>query len=213
MQNHKKNSPVIKLLKSNGFGSSFLIAIVIFEGFFAFKLFMLTGVYTFAALLLPVAMCYSFLMAGTIVFFSLRNNTTMVIIAVVFEIIMNFLLDVMSILLSANDIPNRAWIFLSMLLIGSILPLATKSFAEALDDKKTEEVFDDENIEDEIGLLNKRINARKATLRRQGVKFEKDNMLNTLLQIRESYKEPVVPVENNKAKAPALTGVKTIKYK
>ena len=48
---NNKNSQVIKFLKSNGFGSSFLIAIVIFEGFFAFKLFMLTGIYTFAALL------------------------------------------------------------------------------------------------------------------------------------------------------------------
>jgi hypothetical protein len=200
MKNNNKNSQVIKFLKSNGFGSSFLIAIVIFEGFFAFKLFILTGIYTFSALLLPVAMCYSFLMAGTIVFFSLRNNSTMVIIAVVFEVIMNFLLDVMSILLSQNDIPNRAWIFISMLLIGSILPLATKSFAEALDDKneileepKNEDDLD-KILESEVDTLNKRINARKAVLRRQKIDFDKDDFLSRLLQIRDSYKAPNVPV-------------------
>ena len=194
---YKKTSAVIRFLKSNGFGSSFLIAIVLFEGFFAFKLFMLTGIYTFAALLLPVAMCYSFLMAGTIVFFSLRNNSTMVLIAVVFEIIMNFLLDVMSILLSQNDIPNRVWIFISMLLIGSILPLATKSFAEALDDKNevVEEPEDlDEIIQDDLKTLDKRINARKQALRRQKIDFEKDDQLIRLLQIRDSYKGAVVPV-------------------
>ena len=127
---------LINFLKSPKFFIFLLIASTIIEGLFAFKLFMATGYYTFEFLLLPVALCYSFIMSGIVVGFTLRHNITMIWIAIIFELVMNFLLEVMAILLNTNSIEHRYWIFAAQFLIGTLLPLATKSFAEEINPRE-----------------------------------------------------------------------------
>ena len=132
---------IYTFLSSNNFFTFLLIASTILEGLFAFKLFNLTGFWTFGWLLLPVALLYSFIMSGIVVGFTLRNNTRMIWIAVYFELIMNFLLDVMAILLNPAVIEHRYWIFAAQILIGTLLPLATKSFAEEIKPKNINNPF------------------------------------------------------------------------
>jgi hypothetical protein len=77
-----------------------------------------------------VSIIYASIVAGTIVFFALRNNKLIVWAAVIFELAMNVLLDIQAAGL------EHAWIFVSQLAIGSILPLATKAFADEVSKKE-----------------------------------------------------------------------------
>lgn len=119
---------LIGFLKSTRFGAFLLICSTILEGFYAFRLFRHTGGDTFGSLLFPVSLIYAALVTGVIVFFALRNNRMIVWLAVGFEFAMNFLLDVQTVAIPAPE--NWQWIFASQLAIGTILPLATKAFAD-----------------------------------------------------------------------------------
>ena len=81
---------------------------------------------------LIVSIVYASIIAGTIVFFALRNNRIMVWGAVIFELAMNTLLDIQAVLVADERAENYIWIFASQLAIGMILPIATKSFADEL---------------------------------------------------------------------------------
>jgi hypothetical protein len=122
---------VIIFLESSEFGTILLILSTLLEAFYSFSLFSLTGVHTFFGFTLLVSLVYSLIISGTIVFFSLRNNTIMVWAAVIFEFAMNLLLDIQTVALS-NNIDNKFWVFTSQLMIGSLLPIATKSFADEI---------------------------------------------------------------------------------
>jgi hypothetical protein len=126
---------LIDLLKSSRFGAFLLICSTILEGFYAYRLFVHTGADTFGGLLLPVSLIYATLVTGVIVFFALRNNAMIVWTAVVFELLMNLLLDVQTVVLVRPE--HWFWIFLSQLAIGSILPLATKAFADEVNKRVT----------------------------------------------------------------------------
>jgi hypothetical protein len=119
---------LIDFLKSSRFGSFLLICSTILEGFYAYRLFVHTGTDTFGPLLLPVSLIYATLVTGVIVFFALRNNRMIVWTAVIFEFAMNLLLDIQTVAIPAAD--QWQWIFVSQLAIGTILPLATKAFAD-----------------------------------------------------------------------------------
>jgi hypothetical protein len=133
MNNQKRIIPpsrisVIDFLSSKRFGAFLLICSTILEGFYAYRLFNLTGADTFQALTFAVSLIYATLVTGVIVFFALRNNRTIVWLAVVFELSMNFLLDVQTVAIPRGE--NWGWVFVSQLAIGSILPMATKAFAD-----------------------------------------------------------------------------------
>jgi hypothetical protein len=125
---------LIQFLKSSRFGAFLLICSTILEGFYAYRLFNLTGAHTFGWLLVPVSLIYASLITGVIVFFALRNNRTIVWSAVIFEFAMNLLLDIQTVVLVRPD--HWFWIFLSQLAIGSILPIATKAFADEISKEK-----------------------------------------------------------------------------
>jgi hypothetical protein len=127
---------LIDFLKSSRFGAFLLICSTILEGFYAYKLFNITGQHTFDTLTMIVSLIYASLITGVIVFFALRNNFFIVWVAVFFEFTMNLLLDVQTVALlhpfsgSVAHIQNWLWIFISQAAIGSILPLSTKAFAD-----------------------------------------------------------------------------------
>jgi hypothetical protein len=121
---------IIDFLKSSRFGAFLLICSTILEGFYAYKLFNITGDHTFEALTFIVSLIYASLITGVIVFFALRNNFFIVWFAVAFEFAMNLLLDVQTVALAKPMIVNWLWIFISQAAIGSILPLSTKAFAD-----------------------------------------------------------------------------------
>ena len=123
-------------IKSAKFGSGLLILSTSLEGFYSFSLFQITGAHTFGALTLIVSLIYSFIISGTIIFFALRNNVLMVWCAVVFEFLMNLLLDIQTVALNQNNIDNRFWIFTAQLAIGALLPIATKAFADEINKKE-----------------------------------------------------------------------------
>jgi len=125
---------LINFLKSSRFGAFLLICSTILEGFYAYRLFALTGQHTFGVLLFPVSLIYASLITGVIVFFALRNNRMIVWAAVIFEFAMNLLLDIQTVALVRPE--YWFWIFLSQLAIGSILPIATKAFADEVSKKK-----------------------------------------------------------------------------
>lgn len=129
----KSDFSFIDFLKSSKFGVFLLICSTTMEGFYAFKLFKLTGEDMFDNLLFTISLIYAFIVAGVIVFFALRNNIMMVWAAVIFELIMNLLLDIQAVWLPQGE--NYLWIFISMLAIGSILPVATKAFADEINKK------------------------------------------------------------------------------
>lgn len=124
----KTGTNIIDFFKSSKFGAALLICSTILESFYAFKLFMLTGRFAFQELAFVVALIYAGIIAGTIVFFALRNNRMIVWAAVIFELTMNVLLDVQAVALLKPE--NWLWIFVSQMAIGAILPLATKAFAD-----------------------------------------------------------------------------------
>ena len=125
----------IDFLESAKFGSILLILSTMLEAFYSYNLFRVTGSHTFGSQTLLVSIIYSCIIAGTIVFFAIRNNNTMVWVAVIFEFAMNGLLDVQTVALSPQEIDNRVWVFCSQLAIGTILPLATKAFANEINKK------------------------------------------------------------------------------
>jgi len=124
----KTGTNIIDFFKSSKFGAALLICSTILESLYAFKLFMLTGQFAFNEMALIVAIIYAVIVAGTIVFFALRNNRMIVWAAVIFELTMNILLDVQAVALMKPE--NWFWIFVSQMAIGAILPLATKAFAD-----------------------------------------------------------------------------------
>jgi hypothetical protein len=136
---------VISFLESAEFGTSLLILSTLLEAFYSFSLFSITGKHTFFGFTIVVSLVYSLIISGTIVFFSLRNNSIMVWAAVVFEFAMNLLLDIQTVALS-NNIDNKFWVFTSQLMIGSLLPIATKSFADEISKKyiKTRNAYEKE---------------------------------------------------------------------
>jgi hypothetical protein len=119
---------IIDFLKSSKFGAFLLICSTILEGFYAYRLFNLTGYHTFEALTFLVSLIYAALVTGVIVFFALRNNFFIVWVAVCFELTMNTLLDVQTVAILRPE--HWIWVFISQLAIGSILPLSTKAFAD-----------------------------------------------------------------------------------
>jgi hypothetical protein len=125
---------VIEFLESSNFGTILLILATMLEAFYSYNLFRVTGTHTFAYQTIIVSIIYSSIIAGTIVFFALRNNLLMVWAAVIFEFLMNLLLDIQTVALASN-INNKIWVFISQLAIGTILPLATKAFAEEINKK------------------------------------------------------------------------------
>lgn len=125
---YQKN--LIDFLKSPKFGAFLLICSTILEGFYAYRLFNLTGVHTFQALTFIVSLIYAALVTGVIVFFALRNNVFIVWVAVLFELTMNSLLDIQTVAILRPT--HWIWVFISQLAIGSILPLSTKAFADEL---------------------------------------------------------------------------------
>ena len=125
---------LIDFLKSSRFGAFLLICSTILEGFYAYRLFNLTGQHTFAGLTFLVSLIYASLITGVIVFFALRNNKMIVWAAVIFEFCMNLLLDIQTVILVRPE--YWFWIFLSQLAIGSILPIATKAFADEVSKKR-----------------------------------------------------------------------------
>ena len=131
-----KRFSILNVWKSTGFGSIMLICTTLLEGFFAFKLFNSTGIHTFGNTNLYVSIVYATLIFGTIVFFALRNNRFMVWAAVIFEFSMNTLLSVISIYLHKLSVPDWQFVLVSQEIIGIILPLATKAFADEVSRKK-----------------------------------------------------------------------------
>lgn len=125
---------LIDFLKSSKFGAFLLICSTILEGFYAYRLFNLTGKHTFQTLTFIISLLYASLITGVIVFFALRNNTLIVWAAVIFEFLMNALLDVQTVALLRPA--AWQWVFISQLAIGSILPLATKAFADEVNKKE-----------------------------------------------------------------------------
>jgi hypothetical protein len=125
---------LINYLKSSRFGVVLLVCSTMLEGFYAYKLFSLTGHPAFGVLTLPVAIIYAIILSGVIVFFSLRGNMMIVWAAVGFELAMNTLLDIQMVILPRVE--NWFWVFISQLLIGIILPLATKAFADELNKRE-----------------------------------------------------------------------------
>jgi hypothetical protein len=124
----KSSFSLLNFLKSSKFGAFLLVCSTVLEGFYAYRLFNLTGQHTFEALTFVISLLYASLVTGVIVFFALRNNTLIVWAAVIFEFSMNLLLDVQTVALIKPE--NWQWIFISQLAIGAILPLATKAFAD-----------------------------------------------------------------------------------
>jgi hypothetical protein len=131
-----KSFSILELWKSTGFGSVMLICTTLLEGFFAFKLFNSTGTHTFGLANYYVSVVYSILIFGTIVFFALRNNRLMVWAAVIFEFSMNTFLSIIAIYLHKNHVPDWQFVLVSQEIIGAILPLATKAFADEVSKKK-----------------------------------------------------------------------------
>ena len=131
-----KQFSILDLWKSTGFGSVMLICTTFLEGFFAYKLFNLTGKHTFGLANTYVSIVYSALIFGTIVFFALRNNRFMVWAAVIFEFSMNTFLSVIAIYLHKLSVPDWQFVLVSQEIIGAILPLATKAFADEVSKKK-----------------------------------------------------------------------------
>lgn len=125
---------LIQFLKSSNFGAFLLVCSTILEGFYAYRLFNLTGEHTFEALTFIISLIYASLITGVIVFFALRNNFMIVWFAVGFEFAMNTLLDIQTVALLKPE--NWIWIFISQLAIGSILPLATKAFADEVSKRR-----------------------------------------------------------------------------
>ena len=124
---------IIDFLKSAQFGTFLLVCSTILEGFYAYRLFNLTGGHTFQTLTFVVSLIYASLVTGVIVFFALRGNLMIVWAAVIFEFLMNALLDVQTVAIPKPE--NWQWIFISQLIIGSILPLSTKAFADEIKKK------------------------------------------------------------------------------
>jgi len=145
---------LINFLKSSRFGAFLLICSTILEGFYAYRLFALTGQHTFGVLLFPVSLIYASLITGVIVFFALRNNRMIVWAAVIFEFAMNTLLDIQTVALIRPE--YWFWIFLSQLAIGSILPIATKAFADEVSKKKFS-----------VELISKKKGYEKGNIRRE----------------------------------------------
>jgi hypothetical protein len=125
---------LLDFLKSSRFGAFLLICSTILEGFYAYRLFNLTGQHTFSGLTFLVSLIYASLITGVIVFFALRNNKMIVWAAVIFEFAMNLLLDIQTVILVRPE--HWFWIFLSQLAIGSILPIATKAFADEVSKRR-----------------------------------------------------------------------------
>ena len=110
----------------------------VLEGFYAYRLFNLTGTHTFQSLTFVISLIYALIISGVIVFFALRNNLLIVWAAVIFEFSMNALLDIQTVAIPKPD--NWIWIFISQLIIGSILPLATKAFADEINKKEVSRI-------------------------------------------------------------------------
>ncbi len=125
---------VIDFIESANFGTLLLILSTLLEAFYSFKLFAITGVHTFVSLTIIVALIYAAIISGTIVFFALRNNLLMVWVAVAFEFAMNLLLDIQTVWFGIG-VKHTMLVFISQLAIGSIIPLATKAFAEEINKK------------------------------------------------------------------------------
>ena len=132
---------IINILYSSNFGTSMLIATTLIEGFYAFVLFSLTGKLTFGnVIVVIVALCYAFVMSGSVVFFTLRKNRWMVYSVVIFELLANYFLDYLTILQSEHN--NRIVFFLAQLLIGTLCPLATKAFADEISKKEVQRIIE-----------------------------------------------------------------------
>jgi len=125
---------IINFIESANFGTLLLILSTILEAFYSFNLFKITGLHTFGSQTFIVSLIYCSIIAGTIVFFSLRNNVLMVWVAVIFEFSMNLLLDIQTVWFGEN-VNHVTLVFISQLAIGTILPLATKAFAEEINKK------------------------------------------------------------------------------
>ena len=125
---------IIDFIESANFGTFLLILSTLLEAFYSFNLFKITGIHTFGNQTFFVSLIYSAIIAGTIVFFALRNNILMVWCAVIFEFSMNLLLDVQTVWTNPH-VKNMIFVFISQLAIGSLLPIATKAFAEEINKK------------------------------------------------------------------------------
>ena len=125
---------IIDFIESANFGTILLILSTLLEAFYSYRLFLITGIHTFGILTLIVSVIYSSIIAGTIVFFALRNNILMVWCAVIYEFAMNTFLDIIMVWYG-KDVNHTLIVFVAQLLIGSILPIATKSFAEEINKK------------------------------------------------------------------------------
>ena len=127
---------LIDFIKSSKFGSALLILSTALEGFYSFSLFSITGAHTFGLFTFAVSIVYSLIISGTIVFFALRNNKLMVYCAVVFELCMNTLLDIQTVIMAPVHILNQWWVFIAQLAIGALLPIATKAFADEINKRE-----------------------------------------------------------------------------
>ena len=168
MQN--KDNFITRFLKGNKFGTILLILCTALEAFFAYTLFSSTGTWTFRDLTIPVSVIYSSLIAGVIVYFTLNSNNFIVWCAVIYELTTNFMLDVHSILHSHDKIDYRVEIFITQVLIGSLLPLATKAFAESLKTKEPEHIDLDDTTQVELA---KKIGVSQSTVSRAKKKLIK----------------------------------------
>lgn len=138
----KSGLSLIDFLKSSKFGAFLLVCSTILEGFYAFRLFKLTGIHTFGdELTFVIGMIYASLVTGVIVFFALRNNRLIVWAAVIFEFAMNALLDVLTIVATDKTVTNWILVFIAQLFIGSILPLATKAFADEVNKREVSRII------------------------------------------------------------------------
>lgn len=159
-----KRAGIVDFLKSSRFGAALLICSTILESFYAFKLFNLTGSLAFEAITFLVSLIYASIVAGTIVFFALRNNALIVWTAVFFELSMNILLDI-----QAAGV-THIWFFVSQLAIGAILPLATKAFADEVSKKEISRKSPEKRNTDGQSRKNK-----KSMLPRDGASIQKTN--------------------------------------
>ena len=168
MQN--KDNFITRFLRSNSFGLALLLSCQTIEGVFAYKLFNIAGKYTFHEITNTAAIIYAVVMAGIIVYFTMKFNKPMVWYAVGFELSMNFVLDVISILYNPADIPQRGWVFAAIFIIGSVLPLATKAFAETLRITEPEKINIDLATQEELA---KKIGVSQSTVSRAKKKLIK----------------------------------------
>jgi hypothetical protein len=114
----KDDNSMVKFLRSNNFGSIIMIVSAMLQGFFSYFVFNKTTGFSNEVAII-VSLIYSITISAALLFYTLRGNTIMALVFLVFECGMNSFYDFIFVY------PKNVQFFWMQLFIGLMIPVSS----------------------------------------------------------------------------------------